>query len=138
MHPYHMDWFMKEEEKRNNMQKENEIERLNRQFSNLIEKLSFQVDRALYQNEEMQFSRKLVSSSIWRLSYRNNFIDPKVLTLQAGWLLFILKQERGGDNLKNYTHVERETAGLILRIRHLDMRAFDAVIREYPEVRSIL
>ena len=138
MHPYHVDWFMKEEEKRRNMHKENEIEMLNRQFSNLIEKLSYQVDRALYRNEEMQFSRKLVSSSIWRLCYRNNLINPKVLTLQAGWLLYILKQERGVDTLKNYNHVEKETAQLIMRMRHVDYHAFEAVIREYPEVRSIL
>ena len=138
MHPYHIDWFMREEEKRRGMQKENEIEMLNRQLSNLIEKLSYQVDRDNYKSEEMQFSRKLVSSSIWRLGYRNNFIDPNVLTLQAGWLLYILKQERGLDTLKNYNYVEKETASLILRIRHVDMNAFDAVIRKYPYVRSIL
>lgn len=138
MHPYHVDWFMKEEEKRKGMQRENEIEMLNRQFSNLIEKLSYKVDRGNYANEERQFSRQLVSSSIWRLGYRNNFINPKVLTLQAGWLLYILKEERGLETLGNYNHVERETSQLIMRVRNVDFQAFEAILREYPTVRSIL
>lgn len=129
---------MKEEARRKDMQQEHDIERLNHEFSRLIERLSYQVERANYLYDEMEFNRQLVSCSIWRLGYRNNFINRNVLTLQAGWLLVILKAERGLDTLKNYTHVEREVAHLIMRIRHVDMRAYEAVFRNYPEVQSIL
>lgn len=138
MHPYHVNWFMKEEEKRKNMHKENDIEMLNRQFSQLIEKLSHKVDRGSYANEERKFNRHLVSSSIWQLCYRNNLINPKVLTLQAGWLLYILKEERGLETVGNYNQIEKEISQLIMRVRNVDFQAFNEILRKYPSVHTIL
>lgn len=138
MHPYHMQWFMDEERKRKEQHQENDIDRLNREFSNLIQKLSYQVERKKYAKEEMLYNRQLVSSSIWQLGYRNNFINPKVLTLQAGWLLHILKEEKGLGTIDNENYLEREISNLIHRIRNVDMQAYQEVHRKYPEARSIL
>lgn len=138
MHPYHVDWFMKEERKREERQQESQVEQLNQRFANLIGKLSYQVDREKYEKEEGAYNRQLVSCSIWRLGYRNNFISPKVLTLQAGWLAHILDEEKGLGTIKNEVYFQREVSNLIQRIRHVNMSAYQELYHNYPKVRSIV
>lgn len=138
MHPYHMEWYMKEEQKRKDRQKENQIELLNQQFFRLIEKLSYQLDRKKYEKEEAVYNRQLVQCSIWRIGYRNNFINPKVLTLQAGWLFHILQEEKGLGTIENEVYLTREVASLIYRIRNIDLSAYQELHQKHPEIRSIL
>lgn len=138
MHPYHVDWYMREEKKKKERFQEGQIEMLNLQFSRLIEKLSYQLDREKYEEEEAVYNRQLVHCSIWRIGYRNNFINPKVLTLQAGWLFYILEKEKGLGTIENEVYLTREVAGLIHRIRNVDLSAYQELHRKHPEIRSIL
>lgn len=138
MHPFHVDWYMNEEKKREERQQEGQIERLNQQFTRLIGKLSHQLDRQKYEKEEGVYNRQLVSCSIWQLGYRNNFINPKVLTLQAGWLVHILEEEKGLGTIKYEDYIKREVLNLIHQIRNVDMSAYQELHRKYPKLRSIL
>lgn len=138
MHPYHMDWFMKEEEKRNNMRKENEIELLNLQFKRLIEPLAYTLDKTKYRQEEQSFNRQLVSCTIWNLGYRNNYINSDVLVLQAEWLLLVLEKEAGLGTIKHEVQLKRELGSLIHRIRNVDIGAYQKLLQKQPDVRNIL
>lgn len=138
MHPYHVQWWKKEEEKREQSRNESEIETLNRQFSNLIRKLEHKLDKSKYRDEENRVNRQLVSCSIWKLGYRNNFINPHVLALQAEWLLLILKKEEGEGTIENEQHFKRELSNLIHRIRHVEMSVYSNFIRNHPDANRIL
>ena len=138
MHQYHLDWHMNEEKKRKERQQEGEIERLNQQLSNLIKKLSFKLDRQKYTKEEGVYNRQLVSCTIWQLGYRNNFINPKVLTLQAGWLFHILEEEKGLGIIENEDYLRREVSHLIHQIRIVDMSAYQELHQKHPKLRTIL
>ncbi|WP_442638031.1 hypothetical protein [Rossellomorea marisflavi] len=138
MHPFHMDWFLKEEEKRENLRKSNEISLLNQQLSRLIKRLSGFVSLEDYEEEAMEFSRQLVQSSIWSLGYRNNFENPRVLSLQAGWITLVLKREENTDTIPCSREIAREFSQVLHRMRFVSQSAYMDSLNHYPEVRTYL
>lgn len=138
MNHFHMEWYRKEEEKREKRREENEIDLLNHQFSRLIEQLSGSVSHEKYEEEAMIYSRELVQSSIWRLGYRNNFVNPNVLTLQAGWIALLLKGEEGTGVILREETVKREFANLLHRMRYVHQQAYMNMIHRYPDIQTYL
>lgn len=138
MHPFHMDWFLKEEEKREKMRKSNEISLLNQQLATLIQRLSGFVSLEDYEEEAMTFSRQLVQSSIWSLGYRNNFENPKVLSLQAGWIVLVLKKEEKSGVIPCRREIARELSQLLHRMRFASQSAYMDSLNEYPDMRTYL
>lgn len=89
----HLEWYMKNEKRKEIARDKNEIGLINRQLQQALMKLGSVIDKEKYQDETMEINRHLVQSSIWELNYRNNYESERVALLQGLFISYILNKE---------------------------------------------
>lgn len=116
MHPM-IDWWMKEQEKKKDLVRANEIALINRQLQELLHRIAHKIDRAKYKKEADQAGRgKLVQCSIWNITYRNNMENPDVALSQGLLISYILKHEE----MENKSRFQEEVDILMRRLGNVD------------------
>lgn len=117
---YHLDWFMKEEEKRKNRMTSNDVSMINRDLQRIMHQLVDDIDQEKYQKEANQAGRILVQSTIWNIGYMNNMENADVALAQGLFMAFILKQE----NTEKKDYYDREIDIQMRRLGNVDWGMF--------------
>lgn len=137
MNTFHMNWWKEQEEEREKQHLNQAVERLNREFSRIIETLSVKLDKTKYRGKESEFNRHLVSCSIWSIGYLNNLHNPRVIALQAEWLYYLFQEEAGTGKIQGEDRLKKEIHALIRRLHHVDARSYQILHQNSPDIHSM-
>ena len=112
----HLDWYQKEQEKKKKSMEESQIALLNRNLQRILKTLLKDLDKDKYVGVTDNAHKYLVRSSLWDLSYQNNFNNPNVAVMQALLIVAIAK----GENLGHKRHLIDEADRMVAQLGHID------------------
>ncbi|RKO61886.1 hypothetical protein, partial [Caldibacillus debilis] len=124
--PVHQ-WWMDEEKKRKEQQRKNDLVLINRQLQRLVKNVEQNIERTHYEEVTRQLENRyqVVQSSLWNLSWANNFESERVAVAQGLLIAHILKHE----DFEGKGHVENKTKALMRRLSNVDWGAYQEFIR---------
>lgn len=138
MNHFEMDWYMKEEQKREERLIKNQTHLLNQELARVILKLSSNVNESDYEDVIDEYNRELVQSSVWRLGYLNNFENPLVIGIQLAFIALIIEREdeKGNGTHEEWGYVTFNLERMMTRFRHHDMHAFQQSLHLFPHLQK--
>lgn len=121
-------WWMDEEKKRKEQQRKNDLVLINRQLQRLVKNVEQNIERTHYEEVTRQLENRyqVVQSSLWNLSWTNNFESETVAVAQGLLLACILKHE----NFEGKRHAEEETERLMRQLGNVDWKSYQEYCRE--------
>jgi len=121
-------WWMDEEKKRKEQQRKNDLVLINRQLQRLVKNVEQNIERTHYEEVTRQLENRyqVVQSSLWNLSWTNNFESETVAVAQGLLLACILKHE----NFEGKRHAEKETERLMRQLGNVDWKSYQEYCRE--------
>lgn len=121
-------WWMDEEKKRKEQQRKNDLVLINRQLQRLVKNVEQNIERTHYEEVTRQLENRyqVVQSSLWNLSWTNNFESETVAVAQGLLLACILKHE----NFEGKRHAEEETERLMRQLGNVDCKSYQEYCRE--------
>lgn len=117
---YH--WFMEEEKKREERMKANHLSILNRELQILIKELKYKIDWKKYKKvaNRLEHEYRVVQSSLWNLTWMNNFESADVAVAQGLLINTIIKNEE----IVNKVKYDNQLNGLMKRLGNIDWSAY--------------
>lgn len=115
---HHLDWYHKQEEKRKDSRKRNDISLINQELKSLLQRAQSFINREDYKEEASLANRFVQQSSIWNVGYINNMESASVAVEQALLLKVILK--RDGENINHGKAMNSEVDYVMRRLGNVD------------------
>ena len=115
---HHLDWYHKQEEKRKDSRRRNDISLINQELKSLLQRAQSFINREDYKEEARMANRVVQQSSIWNIGYINNMESERVAVEQALLLKVILK--RDGENIRHGKAMDSEVDYVMRRLGNVD------------------
>lgn len=125
---HHLNWYEKQQEKKRDNHKANEISLLNQGLKRQLKRVQSFIKRQDYLEESRKLSRPIVQSNIWDIGWRNNLENPEVAVAQAMLIQTVLKRE--GSMIKNSNSIQHEVDNLMRRLGNVDWGMYQNYCRE--------
>lgn len=112
-------WYMNEQEKRKERMKAQDVSILNRQLQELLHEVQHKIDDwKLYEQiaNTLEQDYRVSSSSLWNLTWANNYESEQVALAQGLLLAHILKRE----SHEEVTRWKHRLDGLMRRLGNVD------------------
>jgi hypothetical protein len=113
---HHFDWFAKQQADKKQAMEESQISNINHQLRQLIMGLPGTIAKEKYDSITNEARKFLVQSTLWNLSYRNNFENPQVAVAQAILIVKVAKDE----NLDNKRYLIDQADRFMGQLGHID------------------
>ncbi|ADO59966.2 hypothetical protein PPSC2_28350 (plasmid) [Paenibacillus polymyxa SC2] len=123
-----MNWYLNEQKKKKDRRNANDVAMINRKLKEVLQGISYKIDRSKYKQEVKQAERNLVSCSIWDIHYRNNMENANVALSQALLISCIINKENKSGN----EHVQREVDILMRKLGNVDL----GIYLEYNKLKG--
>lgn len=113
-----LSWYEREQKKKEEHLKTGNITQINHQLQNLMNRVKHKIDDwEKYQAVANCLAKehRVIQSSLWHLSWANNFESEDVALAQGIFIYHILKNEH---NLKQSKHFQKELDSLMKRLNY--------------------
>lgn len=119
---------MKEQKKKKDNQKSNDVAMVNRKLKEIIRNISNNVERLKYEKEANQAGSRLMQCSIWEVNYQNNMENINVALSQGLFISFLLKREE----VEQKIYLQNEVDILMRQIGNVDW----GIYMEYVQLKG--
>lgn len=124
-------WYQQQEEERKNRQKANDILLINQQLQSLLHEVQHKINNWKKYDavaNQLEWEHRVTQSSLWRLSWANNFENEQVALAQGLLIVHILKNE----SLENKRQWEQRVDVLMRRLGNVDW----GIYLQYGKLKS--